>query len=109
MSDRSAAMREFLARSGWGEAVVTPLPGDASTRRYARLAAGHRNAMLMDQPQNAEAPSAPVDASEEARRALGYNAVAWLAGADCARFIAAARWLRAHGLAAPRSEEHTSE
>jgi N-acetylmuramate 1-kinase len=57
--------------------------------------------MLMDQPQAAEAPTAPADASEEVRRALGYNAVARLAGADCARFVATANWLRAHGLAAP--------
>ena len=101
MSDRAFAMKEFLSRAGWGDAVVTHLPGDASTRRYARLALGERKAMLMDQPQNAESPTAPVNASAEARRALGYNAVARLAGADCARFIAAARWLRAHGLAAP--------
>jgi aminoglycoside/choline kinase family phosphotransferase len=94
-------MTDFLARSGWGDALVTPLPGDASTRRYARLAQDGRKAMLMDQPQNAEAPAAPADASEETRRALGYNAVARLAGADCARFIAAAQWLRGHGLAAP--------
>ena len=101
VSERSSAMKEFLARSGWGDATVIPLPGDASTRRYARLSQGGRKAMLMDQPQNAEAPAAPIDASEETRRTLGYNALARLAGADCARFVAAAQWLRAHGLAAP--------
>ena len=94
-------MREFLVRAGWGEASVTPLPGDASTRRYARLKDGARIAMLMDQPQGAEAPTAPADASEDARRAMGYNALARLAGADCARFVAASEWLRGHGLAAP--------
>src|SRR5690242_6399034 len=99
--DRSSAMKAFLSRSGWGDAVVTPLAGDASTRRYARLALGGRKAMLMDQPQHAEAPAAPADASDETRRALGYNAVARLAGADTARFVAAAQWLKAHGLAAP--------
>src|SRR5471032_3107482 len=101
MSDRQLAMKDFLARSGWGAASVTPLAGDASTRRYARLAMPGRAAMLMDQPQGAESPVAPPGASEEARRALGYNAVARLAGADCARFAAAAAWLRGHGLAAP--------
>jgi aminoglycoside/choline kinase family phosphotransferase len=35
------------------------------------------------------------------RRALGYNALARLAGADCARFVAAARYLRRAGLCAP--------
>lgn len=94
-------MSGFLKRSGWGNATVTPLAGDASTRRYARLAMGTRKAMLMDQPQGAETPTAPADASEETRRALGYNAVARLAGADCARFAAAAAWLRGNGLAAP--------
>jgi hypothetical protein len=94
-------MNDFLARSGWGDAIVTPLPGDALTRRYARLAMNGRKAMLMDQPQAGEGATAPAGASEETRRALGYNAVARLAGADCARFAAAASWLRAHGLAAP--------
>ena len=104
-ADRQSAMKDFVARSGWGDAVVSPLPGDASTRRYARLAKGTRMAMLMDQPQNAETPTAPIGAGEEVRRALGYNAVARLAGADCARFVAAAQWLNAHGLAAPEIYE----
>jgi hypothetical protein len=104
MSDRQlrdSALKEFLLRAGWGDATVSPLAGDASTRSYARLASRGRKAMLMDQPQHAESPAAPANASEEARRALGYNAVARLAGADCARFVAAAQWLRAHGLGAP--------
>jgi aminoglycoside/choline kinase family phosphotransferase len=102
MSDREAAMRDFLIHSGWGHATVTPLPGDASTRRYARLARNGETHMLMDQPQGAEAPTAPPDASEAERLALGYNAVARLAGADCARFAAVAAYLRGHGLAAPQ-------
>lgn len=95
-------MHGFLAASGWGDAQVTPLPGDASTRRYARLALKDRHAMLMDQPQGAESPTAPPDADEQTRKALGYNAVARLAGADCARFAAVADYLRGHGLAAPQ-------
>lgn len=95
-------MNAFLSASGWGEAQVTPLPGDASTRRYARLVMKHRHAMLMDQPQGAESPTAPPDADEETREALGYNAVARLAGADCARFVAVSDYLRGHGLAAPQ-------
>jgi aminoglycoside/choline kinase family phosphotransferase len=101
MSDRQSAIRDFLVASGWGDATVTPLPGDASTRRYARLARGGESHMLMDQPQGAEAPTAPPDASAAERQALGYNAVARLAGADCARFAAVADYLRRHGLAAP--------
>lgn len=99
---RPAAMHDFLRASGWGDAQVAPLPGDASTRRYARLTRpGGAVAMLMDQPQNAETPAAPADATPQARRALGYNAVARLAGADCARFAAVAAWLRGLGLTAP--------
>lgn len=57
--------------------------------------------MLMDQPQQAEGPTAGPDATPEARRALGYNALARLAGADCGRFVAAARYLRGCGVSAP--------
>ena len=57
--------------------------------------------MLMDQPQGAEAPVAGPTATAQERLALGYNALARLAGADCARFVAAADYLRGRGLAAP--------
>src|ERR1700744_4378396 len=100
MSERNA--QEFLRRSGWGNAGVTPLPGDASTRRYARLTQDGRGALLMDQPQNSEAPVAPEQASEAERQALGYNAVARLAGADTRRFQAVAEHLQTRGLAAPQ-------
>ena len=100
-SARQDAMTGFLQDAGWGAAARRPLPGDASTRHYIRLHLGARTAMLMDQPQSAEAPLAAPDASPEERRALGYNALARLAGADCARFVAAARYLRGRGLAAP--------
>lgn len=40
----------FLERAGWGDAAATPLAGDASTRRYLRLARGAERAILMDAP-----------------------------------------------------------
>ena len=101
MSDRLSDRQDFLRRAGWEGADIAPLPGDASTRHYARLHLGGESAMLMDQPQGAETAVAPPDASEAARRALGYNAVARLAGADCRRFTAAAEFLRGRGLGAP--------
>jgi aminoglycoside/choline kinase family phosphotransferase len=101
MKSREDAVRAFLAEAGWSAAELRPLPGDASTRHYTRLHLGARTAMLMDQPQSAEAPVSLPDATVEQRRALGYNALARLAGADCARFVAAARYLRGRGLAAP--------
>jgi N-acetylmuramate 1-kinase len=98
MSDQ----RAFLKSVVWGDAEIAPLPGDASTRRYARLRDGPRRAMLMDQPQTAESAVAPPHADEAARRALGYNAVARLAGADCRRFAAVSNYLSARGLSAPK-------
>lgn len=97
MSDR----QEFLRAAGWGDAEIAPLPGDASTRHYARLNHKGRRAILMDQPQATETAVAPPDADEATRRAMGYNAVARLAGADCRRFSAASEFLRTRGLAAP--------
>jgi hypothetical protein len=95
-------MHEFLSRAGWGEATRIPLPGDASTRRYIRLHQNGRSALLMDQPQHAETPAAAANATPSERRALGYNAVARLAGADCGRFVAVANFLRSNGLSAPQ-------
>ena len=87
-ADRGEAARAFLKQAGWGAASLAPLPGDASTRHYLRAEQNGRIAMLMDQPQGAETPACPPDASAEQRRGLGYNAIARLAGADCARFVA---------------------
>ena len=92
----SEAISEFLRAAGWGAATMTPLPGDASARRYARLAMEGRSALLMIQPPDQDA--APAGETETRQ---GYNAVARLAGADCKRFAAAADYLRAQGLAAP--------
>ena len=101
VGSRNDQMLDFLAGAGWGAADRRPLPGDASTRRYIRLHLGGRTAMLMDQPQNVETATAPAAATPDQRRALGYNALARLAGADCGRFIATADYLRRCGLKAP--------
>lgn len=99
--ERGEAARAFLGRSGWHGATVSALPGDASTRRYYRVLHRDRSAMLMDQPQAVETPPCPPSATAQERWALGYNAVARLAGADCGRFIATAKFLRGRGIAAP--------
>jgi aminoglycoside/choline kinase family phosphotransferase len=93
--------RAFLKIAGWDGAAIVPLPGDASTRHYARVSLNGRKAMLMDQPQTAETPAAPANATPEERRALGYNAVARLASGDVRRFVAVANYLRGLGLSAP--------
>jgi aminoglycoside/choline kinase family phosphotransferase len=99
---RTEAMNAFLKTAGWAGAKQIRLPGDASTRGYVRLVQDGHSAMLLDQPQTAETPAAPVHASEAERRALGYHAMARHAGADTARFVAVANFLRARGLSAPQ-------
>src|SRR3546814_3519189 len=64
----------FLAAHGWGDAQIRPLAGDASFRRYFRVTAPGRQAVLMDAPPPHEDPRP---------------------------FIAVAEWLCARGLTAP--------
>lgn len=47
---------EFLAASGWADAQILPLAGDASFRRYFRVIDGNRTAVLMDAPPPHEDP-----------------------------------------------------
>jgi aminoglycoside/choline kinase family phosphotransferase len=70
-----ASAPEFLARHGWTEANILPLAGDASFRRYFRVEAGDRRAVLMDAPPPHEDPRP---------------------------FVAMANWLEGVGLTAPR-------
>ncbi len=63
----------FLERHGWAGAIV-PLAGDASFRRYFRVHAGERRAILMDAPPPHEDPRP---------------------------FLSVAAWLGDHGFAAP--------
>lgn len=104
--DRTAAISKFLNSSGWGKAERHPLAGDASTRRYIRVAERGHTAMLMDQPRGAETAACPPDASEAQRVAMGYNAIARLAGPDCRPFAAIADYLRGRGFSAPAILAH---
>lgn len=65
----------FLAAHGWGDAQIRPLAGDASFRRYFRVTAPGRQAVLMDAPPPHEDPRP---------------------------FIAVAEWLGGCGLSAPQ-------
>lgn len=51
-----AGTAAFLAKLGWGEGDVLPLAGDASFRRYFRVADHGRSAILMDAPPPHEDP-----------------------------------------------------
>jgi len=50
MSERAALITAFLKTSGWGDAARRALAGDASFRKYERLAGRHGRAVLMDAP-----------------------------------------------------------
>ncbi len=64
----------FLARAGWSDAAIEPLPGDASFRRYFRIRRDGRTSLLMDAPPPNEDP---------------------------APFLRAAHWLDDNGMRAP--------
>lgn len=69
-----AAAQRFLDSLGWGDGEILPLAGDASFRRYFRVVAPGRSAILMDAPPPHEDPRP---------------------------FISVARWLTERGFAAP--------
>ncbi len=99
---RKAYIQSFLEAADWGHAERNPVPGDASTRRYERLSLDGDRAVLMDAPRGVEAPCEPEGATVSERRALGYNAVARLAGPNLESFSAIARELSRRGFSAPR-------
>lgn len=50
------AARAFLDAAGWADGAIQPLAGDASFRRYFRVVAPGRSAVLMDAPPPHEDP-----------------------------------------------------
>ncbi|MXO90071.1 aminoglycoside phosphotransferase family protein [Pontixanthobacter aquaemixtae] len=74
MSELPDGIDSFLQSAGWGGAEIDPIPGDASFRRYFRIAEGARKAMLMYAPPPEEDP---------------------------APFLHVAKWLSQHSLRAP--------
>ncbi|MEL6360506.1 MAG: phosphotransferase [Pseudomonadota bacterium] len=101
LDDRHALQAQFLTEIGWQDARLEPVTGDASSRSYARLRKGKTRALLMSAPPAAETAACPPAATEEDRRALGYNAMARLAGPNLNAFSSIADALRKAGLSAP--------
>ncbi len=101
MSERLKKIDEFLRQAGWESATRAAIQGDASTRSYERLKLGSHNAVLMNAPKGAELPPEPEGASVEERRALGYNALARLAGPNMESFVAISSELSRRGFSAP--------
>lgn len=102
MSERNDIISTFLNGAGWGDAKRTPVPGDASARRYERLTRGDARAVLMDAPMSSDLPPEPDGATAQQRAALGYVAQARLAGSDPAAFLCIAHELSQRGFSAPR-------
>ena len=102
MSDRDAEIKRFLGAAGWASANIESFPGDASSRRYFRLTRGDELAVLMDAPRGAETPAEPDGASVVDRKALGYNALARLAGPEPAAFACLSNELVIRGFSAPK-------
>jgi N-acetylmuramate 1-kinase len=76
---RAGAIAAFLAAAGWGGARLAPLAGDASPRRYLRLARRGRTAVLMDAPPGRAPHPGPFLAVTSWLRAAGLSAPAVLA------------------------------
>jgi hypothetical protein len=89
---RILAIRQFLDRSGFGNAERRRIQGDASTRSYERLTRDRATYILMNSPKRPDGP--PV------RDGKPYSAIAHLAE-SVTPFIAMAHALRARGLSAP--------
>lgn len=68
-----ASAPDFLASAGWGDAEILPLAGDASFRRYFRVVAANRRAVLMDAPPPHEDPR-PFLAIARHLSDLGFSA-----------------------------------
>ncbi|MFW2830202.1 aminoglycoside phosphotransferase family protein [Sphingomonas sp. ID0503] len=68
-----ATAMPFLAANGWGDGTILPLAGDASFRRYFRVAAPGRTAVLMDAPPEHE-DSRPFLAVAAHLRSTGFAA-----------------------------------
>ncbi|WP_294090114.1 phosphotransferase [Sphingomonas sp.] len=78
--------RDFLDQHGWAGAQIVPLAGDASFRRYFRVAGAGRQAILMDAPPPHEDPR-PFIAIAEWLRARNFGAPAILAQAADAGLV----------------------
>ena len=90
--ERLKTLRLFLDGAGFTDARRQRMPGDASTRSYARLVRGDRTFILMNAPKRPDGPAIYDGKS--------YSAAVHLAE-DVKPFVAIAGGLRSQGLSAP--------
>jgi tRNA threonylcarbamoyl adenosine modification protein YjeE len=89
---RLETLRKFLAEAGFLDAARERMPGDASTRSYARLIRDDGTSILMNSPRRPDGPAIYDGKS--------YSAAVHLAE-DVKPFVAIDNGLRAHGFSAP--------
>lgn len=89
---RLKTMRQFLDGAGYADAMRQRMPGDASTRSYARLVRDDGVVILMNSPRRPDGPAIYDGKS--------YSAAVHLAE-DVRPFVAIANGLREHGFSAP--------
>ncbi|WP_375687937.1 aminoglycoside phosphotransferase family protein [Pseudooceanicola sp. LIPI14-2-Ac024] len=87
MSTRTAACAAFLDRHGQSAAVRTPVSGDASNRRYERLALDGRTTILMDAPPEKGEDVRPFIRIATHLRACGLSAPEILAADEAQGFL----------------------
>jgi N-acetylmuramate 1-kinase len=85
-------LRKFLSEAGFLDAARERMPGDASTRSYARLIRDDGTSILMNSPRRPDGPAIYDGKS--------YSAAVHLAE-DVRPFVAIDNGLRAHGFSAP--------
>ena len=90
--ERLNALRDFLGDAGFMDAARERMPGDASTRSYARLVRDDGTSILMNSPRRPDGPAIYDGKS--------YSAAVHLAE-DVKPFVAIANGLRHHGFSAP--------
>jgi hypothetical protein len=90
--ERLGALRRFLELAGALDAKRQRMPGDASTRSYARLIKGEQSTILMNSPRRPDGPALYDGKS--------YSEAVHLAE-DVKPFVAVANGLRERGYSAP--------
>ncbi|MBR0794129.1 tRNA (adenosine(37)-N6)-threonylcarbamoyltransferase complex ATPase subunit type 1 TsaE [Bradyrhizobium jicamae] len=89
---RLKLLRQFLDGAGYLDARRERMPGDASTRSYARLHTNNGSVILMNSPRRPDGP--PIYDGKS------YSAAVHLAE-DVRPFVAIGNGLRKHGFSAP--------
>ena len=86
MTARAQEAQHFVASAGWAGATIEPLSGDASFRRYFRVSAGSRRAIVMDAPPDREDVK-PFLYIATVLRGFGYSAPTVLAADPVRGFL----------------------